>query len=57
MQNLNNLVMIYKNWPGDAQTNCILYEHRADYYSVEAEILDDNEDELAEEGFFEDSSC
>jgi hypothetical protein len=26
------------------------------YYSVEAEILEDNEDELAQEGFFEELS-
>jgi hypothetical protein len=48
--------MIYKNWPSDARTDCILYEHLAHYYSMEAEILEDNEDELAQEGFFEELS-
>jgi hypothetical protein len=56
LENLNNLIMIYKNWPSDARTDCILYEHLAHYYSVEAEILEDNEDELAQEGFFEELS-
>jgi hypothetical protein len=56
LENLNNLIMIYKNWPSDSRTDCILYEHLAHYYSVEAEILEDNEDELAQEGFFEELS-
>jgi hypothetical protein len=56
LENLNNLIMIYKNWPSDSRTDYILYEHLAHYYFVEAKILENNEDELAQEGFFEELS-
>ena len=53
LENLNNLIMIYKNWPSDSRTDCKLYEHLADFYSRKAAILEENEDEFAQEGFLE----
>ena len=43
MDNLNSLVMIYKNWPTDARTNVVLYEHLIDFYDSKATILEENE--------------
>jgi hypothetical protein len=56
LENLNNLIMIYKNWPSDSRTDCKLYEHLANFYSREAAILEENEDEFAHEGLFEEVS-
>ena len=56
LENINNLIMIYKNWPSDSQTDCKLYEHLADFYTAEAAILEENEDEFAQEGLFEEVS-
>ena len=53
LENLNNLIIIYKNWPSDSRTDCKLYEHLADFYSRKAAILEENEDEFAQEGFLE----
>ena len=53
MDNLNSLVMIYKNWPIDACTGVVLYEHLANFYDSKATILEENVDEFEVEGFFE----
>ena len=45
--------MIYKNWPSDAQTDYVLYEHLSNFYLVEPKFLEGNEDELVHEGMFE----
>ena len=53
LQNLNNLIMIYKNWPSDARTDCMLYEHLSNFYSQELKFLEENEDELVQESMLE----
>ena len=53
MDNLNSLVMVYQNWPSDARTGVVLYEHLADFYDLEATILEENVDKFEVEGFFE----
>ena len=53
MDNLNNLVTIYKTWPNDAHTGVVLYEHLVDFYDFEVTILKENVDKFEMEGFFE----
>jgi hypothetical protein len=42
IDNLDILVMIYKNWPHDCRMGTSMYEHLADFYAKESEALDDD---------------
>lgn len=55
LSNLDILMMIYKNWPDDAQTNCELASGDVDdFFSKESDLLDDFEEDLEEAGYFSD---
>ncbi len=57
LDNLDALVMICKNWPDDACAGCIFTFTEinvVDYFYSEDAHLDDHENELQEQGYFED---
>jgi hypothetical protein len=51
--NLDTLVMIKKNWPSDARTDCISQAHVIQFFNDEAELLELHEEELIAAGKFE----
>lgn len=54
LSNVNGLIMIYKNWPTDARSECEeASTNVVEFLNKEHEILDDHEDELEEAGYFE----
>ncbi len=55
--NLDALVMICKNWPNDACTDCpftFIEKNVANYLYLDDALLDDHEKELQKQGYFED---
>ncbi len=57
VQNLDNLVIILKNWPNDARIRCILASKGMEnFFAAKDDLFDDFEDELKEGGYFEDDS-
>jgi len=49
------LVIIYKKWPNDARTNCKLTEKGiTKYFCAKNKLLDEYENELQEQGYFQD---
>ncbi|KAG0573230.1 hypothetical protein KC19_VG160100 [Ceratodon purpureus] len=61
LDNLDSLIMIFKNWPDDARHECeVVAEDVQEFYSREADLLIAAKDELEDAGFFEaaeDSDC
>lgn len=57
VQNLDKLVMILKNWPNDARTNCssLVVMGMVEFLKVEDKMLDDFEKELEDFGYFDSS--
>jgi len=57
VQNLDELVMILKNWPSDARTSCsfVVVMGMAKFLKVEDKMLDDFEKELEDFGYFDNS--
>lgn len=54
LSNVNGLIMIYKNWPTDARSECeVASTNVVEFLNKEHEILDDHGDELEEAGYFE----
>jgi hypothetical protein len=51
--NLDALVMIQKNWPSDARTNCMSQVDVTQFFNDEAELLELHEEELIAAGEFE----
>jgi hypothetical protein len=46
-------VMIQKNWPSDARTNCMSQVDVTQFFNDEAELLELHEEELIAAGEFE----
>jgi hypothetical protein len=55
VENLDKLVMIYKNWPIDAQVYCKLFvgDKLREFFVAKDPLLDENEEPLEKASYFE----
>jgi hypothetical protein len=55
VQNLDKLVIIMKNWPSNARTNCpsLATMKMVDFLKVKDKMLDNFEEELKDFGYFD----
>ncbi len=55
LTNLDALVMMYKNWPKDAQVDCHFAKKDVEeFFTFEANLFEAHEEELDQSGSFED---
>ncbi len=55
VENLDKLVMIYKNWPIDAQVNCklVVGDRLGKFFVAKDTLLEENEELLEKASYFE----
>jgi hypothetical protein len=53
VENLDQIIMVVKNWPNDSWLNCMPTAALKDYIKIECFLVEENYDLIEEADFFE----